>query len=139
VTLREIGRCGTLGQHDSDEVLDALEVVIEGLTDLAARNEAALERAVEMRQQRRSGWTYTEIVERASTPLLVQQLSNKVLALQAMGHRLRVAEARALRREGLTTRLIAEHFGVSRQRVRVLLQAGLEDGGDEQAAGSPGT
>jgi hypothetical protein len=139
VTRTEIGRCGTLEQHDSDEVLDALEVVIEGLTEFAARNEAALERAVEMRQQRRSGWTYAEIVERSSEPLLVQQLSRNVLALQVMGHRLRVAEARALQREGLTTRLIAEHFGVSRQRVRVLLQTALEDGGNEQAAGSTGT
>ena len=109
-------------QLDSDEVLDALEGVIEGLIENATRNEAALRRAIEMREQRQSGWTYTEIAERSSEPPLVQQLTSSVLAVQGIGHRFRVAEARALRSEGLTTRLIAQFFGVSRQRVRVLLQ-----------------
>jgi hypothetical protein len=118
MTRTDIGRVGTLEQHESDEVLD----VIEGLIENAARNEAALRRAVEMREQRQSGWTYTEIVERSPDALLVQQLTSSVLALQGIGHRFRVAEARALRSEGLTTRLIAQFFGVSRQRVRVLLQ-----------------
>jgi hypothetical protein len=134
MTRTEIGYCGTLEQLDSDEVLDALEGVIEGLIVNATRNEAALRRAVEMREQRRSGWTYTEIVERSPDALLVQQLTSSVLALQGIGHRFRVAEARALRSEGLTTRVIAQFFGVSRQRVRVLLQTGpteSEDGGTE--------
>lgn len=134
MTRTEIGHFGTLEQHDTDEVLDALEGVIEGLIDNAARNEAALRRAVEMREQRQSGWTYTEIAERSSEDLLVQQLTSSVLALQGIGHRFRVAEARALRSEGLTTRVIAQFFGVSRQRVRVLLQTEpteLEDGATE--------
>jgi len=123
-----------LGQHRSDEVLDALEGVIAELIENAARNEAALRRAAEMRDQRQSGWTYTEIAERSTEPLLVQQLTSIVLAVQGIGHRFRVAEARALRSEGLTTRHIAQFFGVSRQRVRVLLQTDgtqPEEGGDE--------
>jgi hypothetical protein len=134
MTRTEIGYCGTLEQLDSDEVLDALEGVIEGLIENATRNEAALRRALEMREQRRSGWTYTEIVERSTDALLVQQLTSSVLALQSIGHQFRVAEARALRSEGLTTRVIAQFFGVSRQRVRVLLQTEpteSEDGGTE--------
>lgn len=134
MTRTDIGPVGTLERHDSDEVLDALEGVIEGLIENATRNEAALRRAVQMREQRQSGWTYTEIVERSSDDLLVQQLTRSVLALQGIGHRFRVAEARALRSEGVTTRLIAQFFGVSRQRVRVLLQTEStesEDGGTE--------
>jgi hypothetical protein len=134
MTRTDVGRVGTLEQHDSDEVLDALEGVIEGLIENAARNEAALARAVEMREQRRSGWTYTQIVERSPEAPLVRQLTSSVLALQGVGHRYRVAEARALRDEGLTTRLIAQFFGVSRQRVRVLLQTvptEPEDGGTD--------
>jgi hypothetical protein len=105
-----------------DAVLDALETVVRGLIENSARIDLALERAEQIRRQRHSGWTYAQIVEDSSGPLLVEVLTTNIQVLHKLGHRLRSAEAQALRREGMSTIRIAELFGVSRQRVAVLLR-----------------
>ncbi|HWD55720.1 MAG TPA: hypothetical protein VG346_11380 [Acidimicrobiales bacterium] len=105
-----------------DAVLDALETVVKGLIENSARIELALERAEQIRRQRLSGWTYAQIVEESTGPLMVEILSTNLRVLHKLGHQLRSTEAQALRSEGLSTIRIAELFGVSRQRVAALLQ-----------------
>jgi hypothetical protein len=113
--------------------LDALELVIAGLVDNATRIEVALERAKQIKQQRAEGRTYTEIVQRCPGPLLVEVLTTNLLVLHRIGHRLRTAEARALRDEGLSCRDIADLFGVSRQRVMALLRTPPADNGHDES------
>jgi DICT domain-containing protein len=113
-----------------DEVLDALNDVVRALSENSDRVAQALERARLVRAQRAGGKRYSEILEHAERPLLVELLSTNLTELQRVGHRLRSVEARALHNEGFTMDRIAELFGVSRQRVSALLRA-------DRAASSP--
>jgi hypothetical protein len=113
-----------------DVVLDALETVVRGLMENSARIDVALERAEQIRLQRRLGWTYIQIVEDSTGPLMVELLSTNIQVLHKLGHELRSAEARALRQEGLSAIRIAELFGVSRQRVAALLRPDTDQTAD---------
>jgi hypothetical protein len=108
---------------DNDEVLAAIESVVQALTDNQARTVAALEGAAEIREQRLAGRSYAEIFENSRRPLLVELLTTNVLELHDVGHQLRTSQARALRQEGLTTQRIAQLYGVSRQRIMALLRS----------------
>jgi hypothetical protein len=108
-----------------DEVLEALQAVVAGLMENAARIDVALERAAQIRKQRLEGRTYTEIVEGCQGPLIVEIMTANLFALSRLGHRLRSVEARALHEEGLSSVNIARLFGVSRQRIVALLQSPL--------------
>jgi hypothetical protein len=108
---------------ESDEVLEAIDFVVQALTENLARTAVALERAVQIRERRLAGLTYTEIYEHSEHPLLVEILTTNVLELHDVGHRLRTAQAWALRQEGLSTQRIAQLYGVSRQRVMALLRS----------------
>ncbi len=55
-------------------------------------------------------------------PLLVHLLTQSAEALDRVGSHVRRTEARLLHREGMTMDQIARLFGVSRQRVSVLLR-----------------
>jgi hypothetical protein len=116
-----------LGPDETDEVMAALQAVVEVLLDNRDRTDRALERADRIREQRLAGRSYTEIAEGSEGPLLVELLSADILALQTVGHRLRTAGARALRSEGLSSARIARLFHVSRQRVTALLQSAPRD------------
>jgi hypothetical protein len=108
---------------DSDEVLEAIEFVVQALTENLSRTAVALERAVQIRERRLAGHTYTEIYEHSEHPMLVEILTTNVLELHDVGHRLRTVQAWALRQEGLSTQRIAQLYGVSRQRIMALLQS----------------
>lgn len=69
-----------------------------------------------------SGRPIREVLPEEETPLLVQLLTETAEALHHYGSRVRRAEARTLRREGLTMDQIARLFGVTRQRVSALLR-----------------
>lgn len=57
---------------------------------------------------------------------MVEDISSAVKTLARDGHRFRRAQARALYEEGLTMAQLAMVFGVSRQRVSVLLRDARE-------------
>jgi hypothetical protein len=107
---------------DSDEVLDALDELVVALEATAKRVDAALERARTVLGQRRAGASYHEIVVGTADRLLVELLSEIQRDVGEAGSRVRRAEARALRREGLSMEAIGRLFGVSRQRVSALLR-----------------
>ena len=99
------------------------------LQDLDHVLEANLERIAQIKQriaeiqrQHADGLSYTEIVEAARSPLLVQLVTESKRTLDGCGARVRRAEALALHKEGMTMEEIAERFGVTRQRVSALLR-----------------
>lgn len=108
---------------DTDEVLDAIDSVVQALRDNLSRTEMALQRATEIREQRLAGRSYTDIYEQSERPQLVEILTMNVLELHDVGHRLRTCQAWALRQEGLSTQRIAQLYGVSRQRIMALLRS----------------
>jgi len=108
---------------DTDEVLDAIDSVVQALRDNLSRTEMALQRATEIREQRLAGRSYTDIYEQSERPQLVEILTMYVLELHDVGHRLRTCQAWALRQEGLSTQRIAQLYGVSRQRIMALLRS----------------
>jgi hypothetical protein len=110
---------------ETDPVLEALDELVEALRANAARIEATIDRALQMRAERQAGRSYSDIENDEAGPLVVQMARDNLKALTDAGSRLRRAEAAALHAEGMTMDQIAELFGVSRQRVSTLLrQAG---------------
>ena len=108
---------------DKDEVLAAIDSVVEALTHNQARTDAILTRAADIRTQRLAGRSYADILEHADHPQLVEMLTLTVLELHDVGHRLRTVQAATLRQEGLSTQRIAQIYGVSRQRIMALLRS----------------
>ena len=84
-------------------------------------------RIAEIQRQHADGMSYTEIVEAAKPPLLVQLISESKETLNGSGARARRTEALALHNEGMTMERIAERFGVTRQRVSALLREARRD------------
>jgi hypothetical protein len=105
-----------------DAFLEALTVLDEALADNQQRAKLIKRRIAQLRRLRANGTSYADIVSSRSGPLLVQLLTESSTALDTSGANVRRAEAQALYAEGLTMEQIAEHFGVSRQRVSALLR-----------------
>jgi DNA-directed RNA polymerase specialized sigma24 family protein len=105
-----------------DEFLRALSALEDALDDQRRRAGLIKKRITQIRRRRAMGASYTEIVSSNDTPLIVQLLTESSIALDTWGADVRRAEARALYGEGLTMEQIAEHFGVTRQRVSTLLR-----------------
>ena len=87
-------------------------------------------RIAEIQRQRADGMSYTEIVEAAKPPLLVQLITESRETLDGSGARVRRDEALSLHNEGMTMERIAERFGVTRQRVSALLREARRDPSD---------
>jgi len=109
-----------------DEFLTALTTLDAVLDDHRRRSSLIKKRIAQIRRRRSSGASYTEIVSTNDGPLIVQLLTESSIALDTAGSDVRRAEARALYDEGLTMEQIAQHFGVTRQRVSTLLQRANE-------------
>ena len=106
----------------SDDVMDALD----GLLEVIERNER---RAVMIRERaeafgalRRLGFSSAEIVPLAEQPLIVELVAQSITDLCEASGRFRRAEAEMLHRQGVTMERIATLFGVTRQRVSSLLR-----------------
>jgi hypothetical protein len=107
---------------DLDAVMGALDEVLAALDrhdDRAARIRA---RAEAVRARSLAGESYLQVVEQVGRPAIVSLLSESLRDLADAGAILRRDEARALRAEGCTIDRVAQIFGVSRQRVSVLLR-----------------
>ena len=86
------------------------------------------------RRVRADGKSYSEIVPTEERPLIVEMLSDNLERLADVGSKLRRAEAQALYNEGMTMAQIADLFGVSRQRIAVLVRASRPDDPDRYLA-----
>jgi hypothetical protein len=105
-----------------DEFLEALTALEGVLDDHRARASLIKKRIAQIRRLRSRGASYTEVVANKDGALIVQLLTESSTALDTCGANVRRAEAHALYTEGMTMEQIAERFGVTRQRVSVLLR-----------------
>jgi predicted transcriptional regulator len=109
---------------------------LEGVLDANLKRAAQIKRRIgEIQRQHAKGLSYTEIVEAAQPPLLVQLITESTETLDGYGARVRRAEALALHGEGMTMEEIAKKFGVTRQRVSALLQEARRESPDTDPAG----
>ena len=108
--------------QSADEVLAALDALMEALTLTAAQRDLVRSRSEVVHLERAQGATYAEIVGN-SGPLVPQAVTVNLNELLEAGSRLRRAQANALYAEGLSMHQIARLFQVSRQRVSALLRA----------------
>ena len=104
-----------------DEFLDALATLEDVLADNGRRASLIKKRIAQLRRSRSKGASYTELVSGDDSPLIVQLLTESSKALDTGGASVRRAEAQALHAEGMTMEQIADRFGVTRQRVSMLL------------------
>lgn len=105
-----------------DEMLQALDALVEALRHNIAVNEQVMERADVIKRRRLSGESYVDIVGDAPPPLIVDMVNENLDRLSRNGARFRRAEAKALHDEGMTMERIAAVFRVTRQRVSALLR-----------------
>ena len=107
---------------------------LERILDTNLEHIAQIKRRIaEIQRGRSDGLSYTEIVDAARSPLLVQLITESTQALDGYGARVRRAEASALHAEGMTMEEIAERFGVTRQRVSALLREARRDQKDSDS------
>jgi DNA-directed RNA polymerase sigma subunit (sigma70/sigma32) len=104
-----------------DPVLYALAELDEALARTVERSARIRTRIALIRDEREQGRSYHEIVPAEPRPVVVQMLTECAQDLDSAGARVRRAEASALHEEGMTMEQIAQCFGVTRQRVSVLL------------------
>ena len=101
---------------------------LDGILDANLEHIAQIKRRIaEIQRGRSDGLSYSEIVDAARSPLLVQLITESTQTLDGYGARVRRAEALALHEEGMTMEEIAERFGVTRQRVSALLRVARRD------------
>jgi hypothetical protein len=105
-----------------DAFLQALTALEELIADNDKRATLIKKRMTRIRKARARGLPYSETVSHEDGPLIVQLLTESSAALDTCGATVRRAEAQALHSEGMTMDQIAEHFGVTRQRVSALLR-----------------
>ena len=104
---------------------------LDRVLDVNVEHLALIKRRIaEIQRQHSEGLSYTEIVEAAPPPLLVQLVTESKQMLDGFGARVRRAEALVLHQEGMTMEEIAERFGVTRQRVSALLREARRDPSD---------
>ena len=113
-------------QPSEDEFLEALTTLEEVLADNGRRASLIKKRIAQLRRLRSKGASYTELVSSDAGPLIVPLLTESTTALDTSGANVRRAEAQALYAEGLTMEQIADRFGVTRQRVSMLLRKARE-------------
>ncbi|MCU1450994.1 MAG: hypothetical protein JWP02_3164 [Acidimicrobiales bacterium] len=104
-----------------DELTTALRATIDVLEAEIENAKAIIEQARAVNEERERGASYGAAVQNGN-PVVGARLVTTTLALRDAATGLRRAEARVLYNEGLTMRDIGEVFGVSRQRVSVLLR-----------------
>jgi hypothetical protein len=109
-----------------DAFLNALTTLEDVLADNGRRASLIKKRIAQLRRLRSRGASYTELVSSDDGPLIVQLLTESSTALDTTGANVRRAEAQALHAEGMTMQQIADRFGVTRQRVSMLLRKARE-------------
>jgi DNA-directed RNA polymerase specialized sigma24 family protein len=106
-------------RDDVDEALDELRLALNRNID---RMHRALQRTDELAKVRADGQSWREVVSAEERPLILELISQNLDDLYQAGGRLRRAQARALRADGMSMEQIARLFGVTRQRVSALLK-----------------
>lgn len=122
--MSESRRTATDGEMErlEDELSAALTALIDSVEENIHRNQAIREQAERLRSALARGDETIEVIEGEQRPLTIELVSANIAALQRSGVELRRAEARIMHAYGHTLQEVADHFGVSRQRVSALLR-----------------
>ena len=107
--------------QETDRALENLCATVERAQQHLA---LVLERAHGLREGRREGRPYSELVASEPRPLVVERLTEVLEELSTASAAFRRSEARVLHEAGLSQEAIASFFGVTRQRVSALLRNG---------------
>jgi hypothetical protein len=99
----------------------ALDDVAEVADETARDQQCLARRARSMSQQRRSGSSWLEILQRERKPGLLVLMTRSARRLNEVSGRFRPVLGQALVDEGLSTRQVARMFGVTRQRISAML------------------
>ncbi len=99
----------------------ALDQIAEAADETALDQQRLARRARSMSQQRRLGWSWSQILERERQPGLLILLTRSARRLHEVSGQFRPALAKALGDEGLSTRQIAKTLGVTHQRISAML------------------
>lgn len=106
----------------TDQTMTSVLHELADVADETARDQQRLaRRARDMIRQRRRGRSWSTILGSERQPGAVELLATSARRLAVAGGRFRAALGRALATEGLSTRRIARHFGVTHQRVSAML------------------
>lgn len=113
-----------MSAESREELRAALAKIGEATKDNVARSREIQSRVEWLLGAIDEGQPIVDLIEQEPRPLVVELVTLNIGTLQTIGSRLRQAEARALRAEGLTMEAIADLWGVTRQRVSALLRQG---------------
>jgi hypothetical protein len=105
-----------------DPALAALDELVRAAQEIGQAAALVESRAALIREYRRQGLPYREIVTRRDGPLIAELLTGRIHRFEAAGTRFRAAEARALHDEGMSMEQIGALFGLTRQRISALLR-----------------
>lgn len=100
----------------------ALDALIASVDENIVRNQTIKRQAELLQSALARGDAMMEVIEGEERPLTIELVSANIAALQRSGVELRRAEARIMYAYGHTLQEVADHFGVSRQRVSALLR-----------------
>jgi len=106
----------------SDRTVSALHAVAGAFRAAAEELVGLAARADVLAEELEGGSSLTEAMAAEKRPLIITRLTQLSDILHDAASEVRRAEASQLREEGLTHEGVAEVFGVSRQRVAVLLK-----------------
>ena len=104
-----------------DELVEAIDGVVEALGETCEETAEVAERADALRRHRARGLPVSDLAGTEQGRIVVH-MSALLAKLNGATTRLRRAHAKAMRDEGATTERIADVLGVTRQRVSALLR-----------------
>jgi ribosomal protein L25 (general stress protein Ctc) len=109
----------------SDEVLDAVDSLLDALRETSKHNQAAARHVQMIRRLRSHGRSYAEIFGRSPTSATHRITSRAMEKAIRASERLDRAEVQALRHEGVGADKIASLCGMTRAEVDVLMADGV--------------
>lgn len=126
------------GRPNDDPLLRALDDLVRTAREVDQAVDRLTRRAQDMAAARHRGGRWRDIIDAEERPLIAEMLTETIQQFEAAGTRFRAAKARTLHDEGVPMEQIARMFGVSRQRVSVLLRAPRPRPGQPPATGDTG-
>jgi Homeodomain-like domain-containing protein len=114
--------------NSGDQTLTVLDEVADDLDGAAADNRAAARQLRRLSARRRQGHPWRDVLVTSSTRNLLGHVADVASRLATGTGRLRRAVIHALRADGARVGEIAEHLGVSHQRVSRLINGDRANG-----------
>jgi hypothetical protein len=106
---------------DEDRLATALRHLAESAEKTLAEQQVIAHSARAMAEERRRGRSWAAILAGVGQPSILTLLGSSLRRLSQTSSRVRTGVATALANEGLSTRQIAAHLGVTHQRVSAML------------------